>query len=117
MNGVLRMHDPPYEMNDEGMIVEAAPEEFHMLLTAAVPACTEAEIASKLDSATRRFRNRGASLDDRRVAVRDLADVLEALRDDIKDSLLSKGRRSCSTSPTASRSGTRTGNSVATTTG
>lgn len=93
MNGVLRLHDPAYEMNDEGMIVEAAPGEFHTLLTASVPAGTEAEIASKLDSATKRFRNRGASLDDRRVAVRDLADVLEALRSEIKDSMLPKDER------------------------
>jgi len=36
-----------------------------------------------------RFRTRGASIDDRRHAVRDLADVLEALRPDIKESMLS----------------------------
>ncbi|HSZ15107.1 MAG TPA: hypothetical protein VK790_13810 [Solirubrobacteraceae bacterium] len=93
MNGVLRMHDPPYEMNDQGQIVEAAPEEFHTLLSASVPEGTEPDIISKLDSATKRFRDRGASLDDRRVAVRDLADALEALREDIKDSMLSKDER------------------------
>lgn len=54
---------------------------------------TEVEIASKLDSATKRFRTRDASLDDRRAAVRDLADVLESLRDDLKDSMLSKDER------------------------
>lgn len=93
MNGVLRLHDPPYEINDAGMVVEAGPAEFHSLLTAAVPPGSEADIASKLDSATKRFRTRGASLDDRRVAVRDLADVLEALRGDIKDSMLSKDEK------------------------
>jgi hypothetical protein len=93
MNGVLRLHDPAYEMNDEGMIVEAAPAEFHTLLTAAVPPGTEAAITSKLDSATRRFRTRGASLDDRRAAVRDLADVLEELRSEIKDAMLPKDER------------------------
>jgi hypothetical protein len=117
MNGVLRMHDPPYEMNDEGIIVEAAPEEFHTLLTASVPAGTEAEIASKLDSATRRFRNRGASLDDRRVAVRDLADVLEALRDDIKDSMLSKDEKELFHIANGFAIRHQTGNSAATTTG
>lgn len=93
MNGVLRLHDPPYEMNDEGMIVEAGPPEFHTLLTAAVPEGIEADIGSKLDSATKRFRTRGASLDDRRVAVRDLADVLEALRGDIRETMLSKDEK------------------------
>src|SRR4029077_20624394 len=36
---------------------------------------------------------RGASLDDRRHAVRDLADVLEALRADVHDVMLSKDER------------------------
>ncbi len=94
MNGALRLHDPPYEMNDEGIVVEAGPAEFNSLLTAAVPPGTEPDVASKLDAATKRFRVRGASLDDRRVAVRDLADVLEALRDDIKEeSMLSKDEK------------------------
>jgi hypothetical protein len=93
MNGVLRLHDPPYEMNDEGMVVEAGPAEFHTLLTATVPLGTEGEITSKLDSATKRFRARGASLDDRRVAVRDLADVLEALRNDIHETMLTKDEK------------------------
>jgi hypothetical protein len=93
MNTVLRMHEPPYEMNDEGMVIEAGPAEFHSLVTAAVPPGVEPDVLSKLDSATTRFRTRGASLDDRRVAVRDLADVLEALRDDIKESMLSKDER------------------------
>ena len=93
MNGVLRLHDPPYEMNDEGMVVEAGPAEFHTLLTAVVPSGTEVEIASKLESATKRFRTRGVSLDDRRVAVRDLADVLEALRDDIREVMLTKDEK------------------------
>jgi hypothetical protein len=47
----------------------------------------------KLDSATKRFRTRGVSLDDRRVAVRDLADVLEALRGDVRETMLSKDEK------------------------
>ncbi len=93
MNGVLRLHDPPYEMNDDGMVVEAGPAEFQALLTATVPPGTEAEIASKLNSATKRFQTRGVSVDDRRVAVRDLADVLEALRGNIRETMLSKDER------------------------
>jgi hypothetical protein len=93
MNVVLRLHDPPYEMNDEGMVIEAGPAEFHTLLTAAVPSGTEADVASKLDSATKRFRTRGVSLDDRRVAVRDLADILEVLREDIHETMLTKDEK------------------------
>lgn len=93
MNGVLRLHDPPYEMNDEGLIVEATPTAFHQLLSADVPIDTGDEIKSKIEAAVSRFRTRGASLDDRRTAVRDLADVLEALRPDMKDKMLSKDER------------------------
>jgi hypothetical protein len=93
MNGILRMHDPPYEMNNEGLVVEATPDAFHPLLSAAVPEGTEAEVISKLDAAIARFRTRGASIDDRRTAVRDLADVLEALRADMRDTMLPKDER------------------------
>jgi hypothetical protein len=91
MNGVLELSDPPYVMDDLGQIIEATPAEFAPLLAAAVPEGTEHDlVTSKIDAATTRFRARGASLDDRRHAVRDLADVLEALRSDMKDVMLSK---------------------------
>jgi hypothetical protein len=90
MNKVLRLGDPAYEMDGLGQIIESAPEEFRMLLGAPVPPGTEHNlITSKIDAAVTRFRTRGASIDDRRHAVRDLADVLEALRPDIKESMLS----------------------------
>jgi hypothetical protein len=90
INDILAMHDPPYEMDDEGLIVEKGPAEFHDLLTAFVPEGTEEDLTSKLEAAVSRFRTRGATLDDRRHAVRDLADVLEALRDEMKRVMLSK---------------------------
>ncbi len=90
INPILDMHDPPYEVDDEGLIVEKGPAEFHDLLTTTVPEGTEKDITSKLEAAVSRFRTRGATLDDRRHAVRDLADVLEALREDMKDVMLSK---------------------------
>lgn len=94
VNGVLPMNDPPYEIGGLGQVVEAAPEEFHQLLSAAVPVGTEHDlITSKVDAAVTRFRARGASIDDRRHAVRDLADVLEALRGDIKESMLTADER------------------------
>jgi len=90
MNEVLRLNDPPYELNGEGQLVEMAPPEFSQLLDAPVPEGTEHDrITSRIDAAVTRFRTRGASLDDRRHAVRDLADVLEALRPDIRESMLS----------------------------
>jgi hypothetical protein len=89
MNSVLRLHDPPYEMNDEGEIIESGPEEFRTLLDAAVPPGTEDDLSVKMAAAVKRFQARGVSIDDRRHAVRDLADVLEALRADMKTTMLS----------------------------
>jgi hypothetical protein len=90
MNDVLRLGDPPYEIEGLGQVIERGPEEFHLLLQAPVPPGTEHDlITSKIDAATRRFRGRGASVEERHHAVRDLADVLEALRPDIKRHMLS----------------------------
>jgi hypothetical protein len=89
INHVLRINDPPYELDGLGQLIESGPEEFHQLLSAPVPKGTEHDlITSKIDAAVTRFRTRGASIDDRRHAVRDLADVLEALRRDINETML-----------------------------
>lgn len=90
LNKVLRLNDPPYKLDPEGRIVEDAPAEFRQLLDAPVPPGTEHDtITSRIDSAVTRFRSRSATIDDRRHAVRDLADVLEALRPDIRETMLS----------------------------
>jgi hypothetical protein len=61
-------------------VLEVGEPEFDQLLDAPVPEGTEHDlITSKIDGAVSRFRARGASLDDRRHAVRDLADALEAI--------------------------------------
>lgn len=89
INRVVRLGDPAYEMDGFGQIIERVPDEFRQLVSAPVPEGTEHDlITSRIDAAVRAFRTRGASLDDRRHAVRDLADVLEALRSDVKDHML-----------------------------
>lgn len=89
INQVLSLNDPPYELDGLGHVVEKTPNEFRQLLDAPTPPGTEHDLVmSKMDAAIERFRARGASLDDRRHAVRDLADVLEAIRGDIKDAML-----------------------------
>ena len=90
MNKVLRLADPPYELNAEGLVIERTPDGFRQLLAADVPEGTDHDlITSRIDAAVNEFRARGASIDDRRHAVRDLADVLEALRADVKEHMLS----------------------------
>ncbi|MEO8967651.1 MAG: hypothetical protein ABI427_08910 [Solirubrobacteraceae bacterium] len=89
MNSVLRLGEPSYEFDDLGQVIETGPVEFRTLLNAPVPEGTEHDlITRKIDAAVSRFQTRGASIEDRQHAVRDLADVLEALRDDIKATML-----------------------------
>ncbi|HEX4464676.1 MAG TPA: hypothetical protein VH042_08585 [Solirubrobacterales bacterium] len=85
MNRILRLNDPPYEMDLEGQIIEATAAEFRQLLSAPVPEGTPHDlVTSKIDGAVKRFQTRGASIEDRQHAVRDLADALEAIRGDVK---------------------------------
>ncbi len=94
VNAVLRLNDPPYEINDHGHIAESAPSEFRQLLSAPVPTGTPHDsITSRIDAAVRDFQARGATVDDRRHAVRDLADVLEAIRPDVKEAMLKEDER------------------------
>lgn len=89
LNQALCLGDPAYKLDGYGQVVEIGNPEFDQLLDAPVPPGTEHDlITSKIDAAVNRFRARGASLDDRRHAVRDLADVLEAVRGDVKESML-----------------------------
>lgn len=91
MNHVLRLGETPYEIDANGLIVELAPDEFRTLLEADVPPGTDHDsITRKIDDAVTRFRARGASIADKHAAVRDLADVLELLREDVKTVMLRK---------------------------
>ena len=78
-------------MNERGEIVHLAPAEFAPLLSAPVPAGTDTDlVTSRIDAAKRTFERRNATLADRRQAVRELADVLEVLRREIKEAMLPK---------------------------
>lgn len=91
INTVLERHDPPYELGSDGRIIERVPDEFRPLLEANTPVDVDEDmITAKITSAVQAFRERGASIDDKRHAVRDLADVLEAIRDDVKQLMQSK---------------------------
>lgn len=91
MNDVLKRWTTPYELNEQGEIILAVPEQFAPLLAAPLPASADPEsVTQKVQSAVRRFRARGSSMEERRVAVRDLADVLEALRTEAKKHMTKK---------------------------
>jgi hypothetical protein len=94
LNEVLELGDPPYRLDGHGQAVEVGAPEFEQLLEAPLPEGTEADaVAAKVDAAVGAFSARGATLDDRRHAVRDLADVLEAIRGDLKENMLRADER------------------------
>lgn len=85
MNDVLRRWSPPYELNPNGEIILGAPELLAPLLAAPIPDSADPRsVKPKIENAAQRFRARGSTMEERRVAVRDLADVLEALREEAR---------------------------------
>lgn len=90
INDVLALAAPPHAMDENGLVITLGPEEFRAMLDADVPPGTdETLVTSRMQAAVARFRRYGATLDDKRHAVRDLADVLEAIRADVKTEMLS----------------------------
>jgi hypothetical protein len=76
------------EMTPTGQIVERGPDELHALLVDPVPEHTPAPLADPLQHAVDQYRRRGATEQDKRSALKQLADVLEPLRKDIAEHIL-----------------------------
>jgi hypothetical protein len=89
VNEILRRIDPGYELSDAGEIVRAVPDGVAPLLETAGRRLESSQKAH-LEAAITKYRARGSTPTDRRDAVRDLADVLENLRAQVKDVMSSK---------------------------
>lgn len=76
-NSLLSRYEKPFELRVDGEIWEAAPTGLETIEAAPTG---EQPIDDRVQSAIRLFRRHGAAEDDKRHAVRDLADVLEYLR-------------------------------------
>ena len=93
INPDLSLFDPPMEMLGNGQIVERAPAELRALLDDPVPDDVPDPLRDPLRRAVEEYRRRDASDDDKRVALRHLADVLEPLRSRIDEHLLPADER------------------------
>lgn len=80
LNSILADYKDGFQLLESGEIVHMADTGMEPLLLASLPVADESNITKRVESAIRKFRNRGATIDDRRDAIRDLADVLEYLR-------------------------------------
>jgi hypothetical protein len=87
-NAVLSHYVQKFELSSAGEVLHKPEEGFQAIFAADVPT-TDENVRGRLDAAVLRYRRHGATLDDRRQAVRDLADVLEYLRPKVKTLLTS----------------------------
>lgn len=90
INYILRDFKEGFEISEAGEILELPYNNIAPLLQADIPSSDSENITKKIDLAVLKFRRHKSTLDDRRDALRELADVLEYLRPDIKKVLASK---------------------------
>jgi len=89
LNPLLESYGPGYRLNDLGEIMELAPNGMGKLLSA-LPPTDDDQARERMNAAIARFQRYGSGIEDRRLAVRDLADVLEKLRPQVKEALNGK---------------------------
>lgn len=83
INSILEMYSEPYVLSKSGEILHKVEKGFEKIFAAEVPT-KEPTIQNRIDAAVNKYRRHNSSIDDRRQAVRDLADVLEFLRPQAK---------------------------------
>jgi hypothetical protein len=92
VNQALALADPPLELLPIGHVVELR-EEHRDLYVDPLPGGAEEEVAGPVEHAVALYLGRGASVEDRRAAVKQLADALEHLRPEVDEALLAKDER------------------------
>lgn len=90
VNDLLAEYGPGYELTALGEIVLRGPHGLVDLEDAPSPPGDSENVQDRLAKAVSKFRRRGVSVDERKDAIRDLADILEFLRPDAKKVLTSK---------------------------
>ena len=89
VNRILKIYSNGYELSADGEILTLPDDGLDTLLKAPIPEVDPDNVEPRIEAAQRKFRRSRSSLDERRDAVRDLADVLEYLRPKLKDVLAS----------------------------
>jgi len=90
---ILAIYQEGYELSCDGEILSLPESGLAGLIEAPVPEIDPENIEARIDAARLKFRRHRASLDDRRDAIRDLADVLEYLRPKLKGVLTNKDEK------------------------
>ena len=90
MNPILGEYSPGYQLTSRGEVVQLGPTILRDLERAPSPPGDPSNVQARVNAAVDKFRRRGASANERRDSIRDLADVLEYLRPQMKEVLASK---------------------------
>lgn len=90
MNRLLRRYDTGFELSEDGEVLALAPSGLEPLLDAEPPHDDAVNVGARIAAAVRQFRYHRATVDSRRDAVRNLVDVLEFIRPQIKAVLSSQ---------------------------
>jgi hypothetical protein len=90
VNRVLVDYKEGFELSGQGEVLALAEHGLENLLAANIPNHDAENVEQRVDAAILKFRRYRSSLEDRRDAVRDLADVLEFLRPKVKAVLTTK---------------------------
>lgn len=90
VNKVLALYGAGYELSADGEMLFLAETGLEGLFEAPIPNIDPDNINARVEAARNKFRRYRSSLDERRDAIRDLADVLEYLRPQLKNVITSK---------------------------
>ena len=84
INEILQDYKDGYVLSENGEILALAEKGLENLFHANIPTHDPANVEARVNAAVLKFRRYKSSIDERRDAVRDLADVLEFLRPKLK---------------------------------
>jgi hypothetical protein len=90
INDVLRDYGDGWKLSKDGEISAIGDAGLESLLDAPIPSYDSPNVDEKIRAAIKKFRDRRSNSDDKREAVRRLADVLEFLRPQLKTVLMEK---------------------------
>lgn len=88
INAVLDHYVERFELSPNGDVLRKPEAGFEQIFQADIPS-KDSNVLNRISAALRSFRKHGSTLDDRRQAVRDLADILEYLRPKVQKLLTS----------------------------
>jgi hypothetical protein len=90
MSPILREYKDGFEISENGEILILSDNGLSNLFEADIPTNDNLNISDRINSAIIKFRRHKSTLEDRREAIRELADVLEFIRPSIKQNLNKK---------------------------